>query len=128
MTLATCRASQAWSTHCFYTYDRMRNMFIIISETNTRHIDEVSDNPRVSGGIALETKNIGKIRGLQFTGRLMKAEGKDKKHCRKLYLKRFPFAALANIDLWMLPMEYAKFTDNRLGFGKKIIWEQENEN
>lgn len=42
-----------------------------------------------------------------------------------VYLKRFPFAALMDTTLWVLQIDYAKMTDNRLGFGKKLIWERE---
>jgi hypothetical protein len=29
-----------------------------------------------------------------------------------------------NTTLWKLRVDYAKMTDNRLGFGKKLIWER----
>ena len=32
------------------------------------------------------------------------------------------FAALAELTLWALVPDYLKFTDNTLGFGKKLIW------
>ena len=41
---------------------------------------------------------------------------------RKTYIRRFPFAALAELTLWVVEISYMKFTDNTLGFGKKLIW------
>ena len=38
------------------------------------------------------------------------------------YLKRFPYAALAELTLWAIRPDYMKLTDNTLGFGKKLIW------
>ena len=35
---------------------------------------------------------------------------------------RFPVAALMDTRLWILKLTHIKMTDNRLGFGKKIIW------
>ena len=46
------------------------------------------------------------------------------KKCRKKYLKRFPYAVLMKTQLWIVELTFVKFTDNRLGFGKKIIWEK----
>ena len=41
---------------------------------------------------------------------------------RRAYLKRFPYAALAELTLWAIRPDYMKLTDNTLGFGKKLIW------
>jgi len=45
-----------------------------------------------------------------------------KTKARKAYIKKFPFAIAAKLDLWVLQLEYVKMTDNRLGFGRKIVW------
>jgi uncharacterized protein YhbP (UPF0306 family) len=43
---------------------------------------------------------------------------------KSAYLKRFPYAALMNTSLWIVDVSYIKMTDNRMGFGKKLIWEK----
>lgn len=79
---------------------------------------------RVAGTITLETKIIGKIRGLQFTGRMAECTGEAFQEARRLYLKRFPYAApfMGGTALWEISVDQLKLTDNRLGFGKKLIW------
>ena len=89
--------------------------FIIASDDKTNHIKNIQENPNFSGVIALETKEVGKIRGIQFRGTVQKAKTKEK----ALYLKTYPYAIALNPTLWSLHVEYIKFTDNRLGFGKK---------
>jgi len=42
---------------------------------------------------------------------------------KKIYYKRFPYAIGTQSTFWLLTLQYAKLTDNRLGFGKKIIWQ-----
>ena len=79
-------------------------------------------NPSVAGTIALETWRVGRIRGIQFTGTVTEPAGDDLIRARKIYLRRFPYAALAEVHLWVIGLDYIKLTDNRLGFGKKIIW------
>ncbi len=78
----------------------------------------------VSGTIALETEKIGMIRGLQFKAILKRAGNSLMDEFRLLYLKRFPYALLKGGDLWILELTELKFTDNRLGFGKKLKWEK----
>ena len=129
LTLAVARDNTPYCAHCFYAYIRERNLFVFTSDPDTRHIRDVVEggNDRVTAGIALETKIVGKIRGLQVTGRLFVPEGEGMKEARKAYLSRFPFAALASLHLWALEPGFMKLTDNRLGFGTKLTWKTGNE-
>jgi len=98
-------------------------MLIITSDNSTKHIKNLSFSNKVSGTIALETKIIGLIRGIQFAGEIKKLEGNELKIAEKAYLKRFPIARLMETTLWSISPKIIKMTDNRLGFGKKLIWE-----
>jgi hypothetical protein len=124
LTLATCNDNNPWCANCFYTYIEDENALIFTSDADTRHIKEATNNNHVSGSVVLETSVIGKIRGIQFTGRLESAGGKSGVKAKKAYLKQFPYAAFMNTTLWILRIDYIKMTDNRLGFGKKLIWEK----
>jgi uncharacterized protein YhbP (UPF0306 family) len=70
----------------------------------------------------LETLIIGKIRGIQFQGIISEPQDDLLKKVKTAYLKRFPVAALMDTRLWIVRLTYIKMTDNRLGFGKKLIW------
>lgn len=70
----------------------------------------------------VETKIIGKIRGIQFEGIVSEPEGESEALARKAYLWRFPVAMLMETQLWIVRLTHIKFTDNRLGFGKKLFW------
>jgi hypothetical protein len=123
-TLAVSRGTQPWCATCFYIYDVKRNLFIFTSEEDTRHIRDAveTDNFLTAGAIALETKMIGKLRGIQFTGIMFKLEGADLKTAKKAYIKKFPIAMFSSLYLWGIRPDMIKMTDNRLGFGKKLIW------
>lgn len=101
--------------------------FVFTSGYETRHIQEAILNKKVAGNVVLETSIIGKIQGIQFSGILEQAKGEALVAAEKAYLKRFPFAALMDITLWILSIDYLKMTDNRLGFGKKLVWERSKE-
>jgi uncharacterized protein YhbP (UPF0306 family) len=123
MTLATCAGSTPYCSNMFYALLEKEFCLVFTSDKNTRHIVEVSQNPVVAGSIVLETETIGKIQGLQFCGKMTEVSGRLKIKAKTAYLKRFPYAALSGTPLWLIEITYTKFTDNRLGFGKKLIWE-----
>lgn len=123
LTLATSSNNKPYTCSCFYVYHRSKNKLIFTSDIDTRHISEVKENNSIAGNIVLETTQVGKIRGLQFTGTITNAKGKDFIECKLLFLKKFPYAILKNTALWIVEPDFMKFTDNRLGFGKKMIWD-----
>lgn len=125
LTLATSTNGQPWCANCFYTYLEEACAFVFTSDDSTRHIQEATQNGRVAGSVVLETSVVGKIRGLQFTGDLIIPEGELAKSAKRAYMKKFPFAALMDTTLWTLKLDHIKMTDNRLGFGKKLIWQKD---
>jgi len=124
LTLATSNNNQPYCSTCFYVFQEDKAMFVFTSDKTTKHIADIEKQPLVAGAIALETKVIGKIRGIQFTGIIKELEGDEMKEARKAYLKSFPYAILKKTHLWGVEVNFIKMTDNRLGFGKKIIWDR----
>jgi uncharacterized protein len=127
LVLSTVKNNKAWCSNCFYAYLPHSNSFVFTSDKTTRHIREAEENPLVAGSIFLETSIVGKIQGIQFEGILSEPQGKILDEARFGYLKRFPFAVLMNTQLWLLEITHIKLTDNRLGFGTKMIWNKEQE-
>jgi uncharacterized protein YhbP (UPF0306 family) len=124
LTLATVGDDQPWCANCFYALIEDELTFVFTSGHDTRHIQEAVKNGKVAGTVVLETSIVGKIQGIQFSGVLELALGQVLEKASKAYLKRFPFAALMDTTLWVLPIDQLKMTDNRLGFGKKLLWER----
>ncbi|MDA3819045.1 MAG: pyridoxamine 5'-phosphate oxidase family protein [Candidatus Delongbacteria bacterium] len=122
LTLATSYDDLPYCANCFYVWLDEEKAFVFTSDTDTHHIADVQKNDFVAGSVVLETRHVGKIRGLQIQGTLEKAEGSLYNTCRKAYLKAFPYAILKKTELWILRVSFFKLTDNRLGFGTKLIW------
>lgn len=118
LTLATCNKDAVYCSSAFYVYDADLQSFIIASDTHTTHIQNALQNDKVAANIHLETKEIGKIEGLQIEGTLHRCDSASSK---KLYFKRFPYAKALAPTLWELKVRRFKLTDNKLGFGKKIV-------
>ncbi len=107
-----------------YLFGR-RNCFVFTSDDKTKHVQHVLNNAHVAGSVVLETNTVGKIQDVQFNG-TMERPGKELASiAKKSYLKRFPYAVLMKTSLWVLKPTFIKMTDNRLGFGKKLIWGKE---
>jgi len=122
LTIATTVNNQPWCASCFYVYLEERNSLVFTSDSATRHGKEFLLNPLVAGSVALETRIVGRIRGIQFQGMISEPKDELLERARTAYLKRFPVAMLMDTHLWIVDLTYIKMTDNRLGFGKKLIW------
>ena len=122
LTIATSSEGKPWCASCFYVYIESENSLVFTTDLKTRHGQEFTRNQNVSGAVVLETKIIGRIRGIQFEGIVSEPEGALVSLARKAYLKRFPVAMLMETHLWIVRLTHIKYTDNRLGFGKKLIW------
>jgi len=125
LTLATSFDEEPWCANCFYVYLPEENSFVFTSDFNTKHIKNASHNIYVAGTIVLETSVVGKVQGIQFQGIISEPKGIFLEKVKKEYLKKFPIAMLMDTHLWVVDLTFIKMTDNRLGFGKKLIWEKE---
>lgn len=124
LTIATSKDNQPWCASCFYTWLSNENLFAFTTDPDTTHGQQITDNYRVAANIYLETKIVGKIQGIQITGTASIAKDELKKIAHKQYLKQYPYAALIKTTMWVLKPTILKLTDNRLGFGKKLIWDK----
>jgi len=122
LTLATSALNIPQCSNLFYAYLEDENVFIVASDEETEHIQNALKNPVIAASIALETTVIGKIQGLQIKGNISKA---DDDSAKKAYFKAFPYAKVMKPTLWRIRVSVMKLTDNRLGFGKKLIWDND---
>jgi len=118
LALATASNGYPYVAPLFYAYDTARHCFVFASGSETEHARQMIETTDVAAGIYLETETVGKIRGLQLLGRVLPADDAD----RKCYFGTFPYARAMLPTLWRLEPRWMKLTDNRLGFGKKLIW------
>lgn len=110
------KADATYSFSAFYHFLEDNPRFLISSKEDTLHVRLSSKNPKISGTIHLETKEIGKIQGIQFLGIWRDSSKKEIQE----YLKRYPYALALNPKFFTIDITYIKYTDNRLGFGKKL--------
>ena len=122
LTLATVAADGSpYCASCFYAYDKVRNRFVFTSDDTTAHGSHMLNCSKVACNIALETRVVGKIQGLQICGEARRGDDE----ARMTYIKRFPYAAVMPLNVWVVEPDFMKLTDNTLGFGKKLIWNRQ---
>lgn len=122
MTLATISQSGAYCSNLFYAYDKESNIFVFSSSSQTRHTQEFIEDGRVAASIVLESRVVGKLQGLQIEGEVVRASREQ----HDIYFSKYLYAAvMSDLELWVLKPSHYKLTDNRLGFGKKILWSKE---
>jgi uncharacterized protein YhbP (UPF0306 family) len=130
LTLAVAKGNLPWCATCYYVYLEDLNRFVIASDPDTRHMREAleAEAPRVAWAVALETKAVGRIRGIQCAGALVPLKGAALAKAKAAYLDRFAVARLMpRLHLWGLDADFIKLTDNRLGFGVKLVWQRGGE-
>ena len=124
LTLATSKNNKPYCCNLFYVYDQLSNQLIFSTETKTKHAQDFITNTNVAGSIALETKEVSKIQGVQLLGTIQELKGERLKIAKEQYIKAFSYAANMELHLWVMPLSFIKMTHNKLGFGKKLIWEK----
>ncbi|EOI3529090.1 YhbP family protein [Cronobacter dublinensis] len=122
VTYCVGREDALWCANAFYVYDRERVAFYLLSDTKSRHGEMAGRQARVAGTVNGQTKTVARIRGVQFAGELRLVEAPESEALRERYNRRFPVARAMSSPLWEIRLDEIKFTDNTLGFGKKLAW------
>ena len=107
---------------CFYAFDALEGRMYFKSSLTSKHAQILLENRRVSGTIQPDKLRVFAIKGVQFTGTVIpffpNEEASDNYH------RRFPYALAMPGEVWVIELDAIKMTDNRIGFGKKIVWKR----
>ena len=122
VTWCVARDDELWCANAFYYYDPERVAFYVMSEDKTRHAQMTGQQAKVAGTVNGQPKTVALIRGVQFKGEIRRLDGEESDAHRRHYTRRFPVAAALKAPVWEIRLDELKFTDNTLGFGKKLHW------
>lgn len=120
--ICTCDDNVPYSCICFYAYSAKYNAIVFKSSAESCHVRQALNNSQVSGTVLPDKLEKTKVRGLQFSGTFFKPEVDVLDDLKKAYYKHYPIALAMKGEIWAIQFTYLKFTDNTLGFGKKIVW------
>ncbi|ENQ7059291.1 YhbP family protein [Salmonella enterica] len=122
VTWCVCHEGELWCANAFYLFDAQHVAFYLLTDDKTRHAQMSGAHAPVAGTVNGQPKTVARIRGVQFKGEIRRLEGQESDAARKAYLRRFPVARVLPAPVWEIRLDEIKFTDNTLGFGKKMRW------
>jgi hypothetical protein len=125
LTLAVSENDSPYCANCFYSFAEKKNLLIFKSNLETTHIEIALRNHKVAGTIIPDKLDKTRIQGVQFTGEICHAKGDNLTTAKNSYYKKYPFAIAFAGELWTIELHSIKFTDNKLGFGKKLAWRKD---
>ena len=140
VTWCVARDDELWCANAFYVYDPEKVAFYLLSDEKTRHGQMTGESANVAGTVNGQPKSVALIRGVQFKGKIRRLTGEEEAAMRlpsrppgkkgaamrKRYVSRFPVARMLSASVWEIRPDEIKFTDNTLGFGKKLHWLRES--
>ena len=125
LTLAVSENDSPYCANCFYSFAEKKNLLIFKSNLDTTHISIALKNDKVAGTIIPDSLDKIRIQGVQFTGKISQAKEDDLTTAKNSYYKKYPFAIAFAGELWTIELHSIKFTDNKFGFGKKLLWSKD---
>ncbi len=111
--------------NCFYAYNSNERLLYYKSPHDARHSKIILINPEVAGTIMPDKLNKLHVKGIQFEGIVLPLEHPSAKNVAAFYYKKNPAAVAMPGEIWTIQINSIKFTDSRLGFGKKLTWNRE---
>lgn len=120
----TNELNHPYCINCFYSFIEDSAILVFKSSYGTSHDSYVKSNNCLAGTIIADQINITKLKGVQFTGKLLDEHEINNKKLNFPYIKKFPLSIAMPGYLWGVQLEYIKYTDNTLGIGNKIIWKK----
>ncbi|STZ76940.1 pyridoxamine 5'-phosphate oxidase family protein [Bergeriella denitrificans] len=125
VSLAAAHDGDIWSACCFYVPDLAAGRLIVLTARKTRHGTLMAANPRIAGTVAGQPDAITKISGIQFQAQARVIEDEaERKAALALFYKAHPMARAMKSDVWALDLDMVKFTDNKLVFAQKTLWQR----
>lgn len=123
-----CCVAENGSPYCFsffYSFDEQEMILYYKSSDDTKHSKILYKNQTAAGTILPDKLNFLAIKGIQFEGQVLEPRHPDAKNASSHYHKKHPMALAMPGDIWAIRINRIKFTDNSLGFGKKLLWERD---
>ncbi|MBI3913053.1 MAG: pyridoxamine 5'-phosphate oxidase family protein [Chloroflexi bacterium] len=122
LTLATEREGKPFACSLFYVNDGWTIYFV--SDTKTRHAQNIAANPRVAATVHEDYRDWRVIQGAQLEGECAQANVIESAKALVLYAQKFPFvkdlgAAMAKVHFYKITPHWVRFVDNTRGFGFK---------
>ena len=143
ISIATAAKEESWSASVFYVSDQKLNIYFI-SFDESKHIQGILKNKRVSATINQDVSDWMQIKGLQLQGVAYKVPEQHRKNILNAYRQKFDSIhelldlpktddekkiakQFNSISLFCFEPHWIRLLDNSLGFGSKEEIEIKNQ-
>jgi hypothetical protein len=143
ISIATAAKEESWSASVFYVSDQKLNIYFI-SFDESKHIQGILKNKRVSATINQDVSDWMQIKGLQLQGVAYKVPEQHRKNILNTYRQKFDSIhelldlpktddekkiakQFNSISLFCFEPHWIRLLDNSLGFGSKEEIEIKNQ-
>ena len=143
ISIATAAKEGSWSASVFYVSDQKLNIYFI-SFDESKHIQGILKNKRVSATINQDVSDWMQIKGLQLQGVAYKVPEQHRKNILNAYRQKFDSIhelldlpktddekkiakQFNSISLFCFEPDWIRLLDNSLGFGSKEEIETKNQ-
>ena len=143
ISIATAAKEGSWSASVFYVSDQKLNIYFI-SFDESKHIQDILKNKRVSATINQDVSDWMQIKGLQLQGVAYKVPEQHRKNILNAYRQKFDSIhqlldlpktddekkiakQFNSISLFCFEPDWIRLLDNSLGFGSKEEIELKNQ-
>ena len=124
LTLAVSTNNSPYCANCFYAFVKDENLLVFKSKPETTHIQITFKNPYVAGTVTPDVLEKTRVQGIQFTGKIISPDKSISDKAKDAYYMKYPFALAFPGEIWIIEMLTLKYTDNKLGFGKRLEWKK----
>ena len=107
----------------FYAFDAGKVFLYYKSSNDTKHTPLLKANQNIAGTILPDKLKLLMIKGIQFEGSAF--IDKDDPNTKSIFYGKHPIARTVSGEIWTIQIDKIKYTDNSLGFGKKLLWERQ---
>lgn len=126
LTLATQGPAGLWAAAVFYVNEQFALYFL--SAADTRHVQNLRENPRAAGTIQEDYADWKTIKGIQLEGPVQQLSGSERRAAIARYAEKFAFLreappeigrALERVDWFRLQPDSLYLIDNSRGFAHR---------
>lgn len=115
---------QPYCFTCYYLFNSTEQLLYYKSSFNTTHSVNILANANVAGTILPNKLNKLQVMGVQFEGIVLHTDDPIVQVASIAYHKKYPMALAVPGSVWVIQLNHIKYTNNALGFGKKLHWER----
>ena len=125
LNFATSENDVPWCASCYFALEKDLKLLVFKTDLDSRHMKEALKQSWVAGTILPDKQKKGIVIGIQFQGKIVTGDEEKIQKATKRYYKKFPFARAMDGEMAVVELTLVKLTDNKLGFGKRLVWERE---